>query len=96
MDGGPANVLIMSDGVDDVCGLAEVIETEQVVEIMEESQFLDLAASMETGGETVSPAHEMSIIETTTDTTQLPGQKRKRGYKVSQSVVCVSQLLLLW
>lgn len=72
----------MSDSVDDVCGLSEVIETEQVVEIMEEAQFLDLAASMETRGETLiasggSFGSEHELLET--EKGQLAGQKRKRG-----------------
>ena len=72
-----------SDGVDDVCVLSEVIETEQVVEIMEETQFLDLAASMETRGEravassgSFGSTHE--LLETERE--QLAGQKRKRGF----------------
>lgn len=67
----------MAEGPDDVCGLSEVIETEQVVEILEESQFLDLAASMETRGE---------VMEAVTGSPQdreekryHVGQKRKRG-----------------
>lgn len=73
----------MSDGVDDVCGLPEVIETEQVVEIMEETQFLDLAASMETRGERVvgssgSFGSERELVET--ERRPLAGQKRKRGF----------------
>ena len=73
----------MLDSADDVCGLSEVIDTEHVMEIMEENQFLDLAASMETRGEIavatsspISSAHE----ERETERRQLAGQKRKRGY----------------
>lgn len=71
----------MSEGTDDVCGLSEVIETEQVVEILEESQFLDLAASMETRGE-VMEAGTSSPREEREERRYLAGRKRKRGYNV--------------
>lgn len=76
----------MSDEVGDVCSLLEVIETEQVVEILEESQFLDLSP-LETRGEI--PAAGASAILARGDEpaaavemegTQLAGQKRKRAY----------------
>ena len=74
----------MSDSVDDVCGLSEVIDTEHVMEIMEENQFLDLAASMETRGEiavaTSSSSFTSAHEERATERMQLAGQKRKRGY----------------
>lgn len=66
----------MSEDTDDVCGLSEVIETEQVVEILEESQFLDLAASMETRGEVMEPG-TVSPQEREEKRYQV-GQKRKR------------------
>ena len=81
------------DVVGDVCDLLEVIETEQVVEILEESHFLDLAAAtaaapMETGGEMSagggvgsSDLHEAMSSESTAEETQQPGQKRKRVYE---------------
>ena len=43
----------MSDVEEEVRSLPEVIETEQVVEVMEDAQFLDLAATLETRGEEV-------------------------------------------
>ncbi|CAI8049895.1 Protein lin-54 homolog [Geodia barretti] len=68
----------MSDEVvGDVCELLEVIETEQVVEILEHTQFLDLAAPMETRGE--MPAGGCSdFCEVPAEERQLAGQKRKR------------------
>ena len=73
----------MSNSADDVCGLSEVIETEHVMEIMEENQFLDLAASMETRGE-IAVSSSSSLCspheERQTERGQLAGQKRKRGY----------------
>ena len=70
----------MSDEVvGDVCELLEVIETEQVVEILEHTQFLDLAAPMETRGE--MPAGGCSdFCEVPAEERQLAGQKRKRVY----------------
>ena len=76
----------MSDEVGDVCSLLEVIETEQVVEILEESQFLDLSP-LETRGEV--PAAGASVVlargdepaaAVETEGAQLAGQKRKRVY----------------
>lgn len=43
----------MSDVEEEVRSLPEVIETEQVVEVMEDAHFLDLAATLETRGEEV-------------------------------------------
>lgn len=72
--------LTMSDSADDICGLPEVIETEQVVEILEESQFLDLAASMETRGEImVANTSCFSSSHEEKESRQLIGHKRKRG-----------------
>jgi hypothetical protein len=71
-------VVTMSDEVvGDVCELLEVIETEQVVEILDDTQFLDLVAPMETRGE--MPGGGCSdFCEVPAEETQLAGQKRKR------------------
>ena len=72
----------MSDDQQGICSLPETLETEQVVEILEESQFLDLAASMETGGVTpeLGPAagalEEERMVERERE--YIAGQKRKR------------------
>ena len=75
----------MSDG----CGLPEVIETEQVVEIMDESQLLDFAASMETRGEMVATLDTPTSCSHFADSVheiigagsrQLAGHKRRREY----------------
>ena len=77
----------MSDEVvGDVCELLEVIETEQVVEILEHTQFLDLAAPMETRGE--MPAGGCSdFCEVPAEERQLAGQKRKRVYVHVVSII---------
>ena len=69
----------MSDGARDVCGLSEMIETEPVVDMLEESLFLDLTASMETRGEI--PPDPSPPAETERDGTarrQMAGQRRRK------------------
>ena len=77
---------------EDDCCLPEVLETEQVVEIMDESQLLDLAASMETRGELVAGTSCKHFEATDTENRLLAaGMKRKREYV--HSTVISSTLL---
>ena len=78
----------MSDAEDEVRGLPEVIETEQVVEVLEESQFLDLAATCTCTMETCAGEEEVVVVSSSSaaapdeseekERRLLVGQKRKR------------------
>lgn len=86
----------MSDVEEEVRSLPEVIETEQVVEVMEDAEFLDLAATLETRGEEVCVEASGTAVgcsfeeggeeereEEAVEEAGLLGQKRKRSLERS-------------